>query len=247
MGRPTRCDLPEDDLHHAVGIGEHVIVPEPDHMPAVRFQASRADLVRVDLARMLAGVQLDCEVKRAAREVQDEAVDHQLTRETRADASQPVPQPTLGVLARRRPASQWARVAGPDLTRFVEAQADSYAAALAELRAGAKRSHWMWFVFPQIAGLGQSPTARFYAIRDRAEAEAYLAHPVLGPRLLNATAAMLGWAGRRSAEAILGGIDAVKLRSSCTLFEAAGGEPFARCLDELYGGDRDGRTLELLG
>jgi uncharacterized protein (DUF1810 family) len=134
-----------------------------------------------------------------------------------------------------------------DLQRFLDAQRAAYPAALAELHAGQKRTHWMWFVFPQIAGLGQSPTARFYAIADRAEAAAYLAHPLLGSRLSEATTAMLGWAGRRSAEAILGGIDAVKLRSSMTLFEAAGGpEEYGRCLDAFYGGERDGATLRLL-
>ena len=134
------------------------------------------------------------------------------------------------------------------LARFVEAQRDVYDAALAELRAGRKRSHWMWFVFPQIAGLGHSPTARFYAIRDLDEGRAYLAHPLLGARLERCVAAMLDWFGRRSAEAILGGIDAVKLRSSLTLFEAAGGgAAFAACLDAFYDGDRDPATSALLG
>lgn len=135
-----------------------------------------------------------------------------------------------------------------DLTRFVDAQRGMYDVALAELRAGTKRSHWMWFVFPQIAGLGQSPTARFYAIRDMQEAHAYLAHPLLGGRLAACVEAMLDWSGRRSAETILGGIDAVKLRSSLTLFEAAGGDAsFAACLDAFYEGERDPATLALLG
>lgn len=135
-----------------------------------------------------------------------------------------------------------------DLARFVEAQRDVHDGALAELRAGAKRGHWMWFVFPQIAGLGQSPTARFYAIRDLGEARAYLAHPLLGDRLAAGVEAMLGWSGRRSAEAILGGIDAVKLRSSLTLFDVAGGGArFAACLDAFYGGSRDAATLALIG
>ena len=112
----------------------------------------------------------------------------------------------------------------PDLERFVAAQDGVIDRALAELVAGAKTSHWMWFVFPQIAGLGHSEMARRYAIADLAEARAYLAHPVLGPRLAAATEAMLGWAGRRSAETMLGGIDAIKLRSSMTLFEAAAGD-----------------------
>lgn len=136
------------------------------------------------------------------------------------------------------------------LGRFVDAQRDSYAAALAELKAGAKRSHWMWFVFPQIAGLGRSETARFYAIRDMAEARAYLAHPLLGPRLAEASEALLTHADR-SAESILGPIDAMKLASSMTLFEAAAGDgtralPFARCLDAFFAGRRDAATLNRL-
>lgn len=133
-----------------------------------------------------------------------------------------------------------------DLDRFVAAQEQVIDRALAELRSGAKASHWMWFVFPQIAGLGHSHMAQRYAIADLAEARAYLAHPLLGPRLMEATEAMLGWVGRRSAEAILGGIDAVKLRSSMTLFEAATGAdaaPFADCLDVFYDGERDAATL----
>jgi uncharacterized protein (DUF1810 family) len=134
------------------------------------------------------------------------------------------------------------------LERFVTAQADSFAAALAELQAGAKRGHWMWFVFPQIAGLGRSETARFYAIADLAEAQAYLAHPLLGTHLAAATDAILAHAGRRSAEAILGGIDAIKLRSSMTLFERAahGEERFAAVLDAFYRGERDRETLARL-
>ena len=136
-----------------------------------------------------------------------------------------------------------------DLDRFVAAQDGVIGRALAEVRSGAKASHWMWFVFPQIAGLGHSAMAQRYAIADCAEARAYLAHPLLGPRLIEATGAMLGWAGQRSAEAILGGIDAVKLRSSMTLFEAAAGAgtaPFADCLDAFYDGARDPATLARL-
>lgn len=132
------------------------------------------------------------------------------------------------------------------LDRFVEAQAGRYATALAELKAGAKRSHWMWYIFPQIAGLGRSDMARFYAIDGRTEAKAYLAHPLLGPRLHDCIAAMLLWAGKRDAETILGPIDAIKLRSCCTLFEAAGGVNFGRCLDAFYAGIRDPETLRLL-
>jgi len=133
------------------------------------------------------------------------------------------------------------------LERFVEAQRGSYDRALEELRRGRKTSHWMWFVFPQIAGLGRSETARFYAIRDLAEARAYLGHPLLGPRLAECIEAMLAHGGD-SVEAILGGIDAIKLRSSMTLFEAAGGGPaFAAILDAFFGGERDPETLRLIG
>jgi uncharacterized protein (DUF1810 family) len=133
------------------------------------------------------------------------------------------------------------------LERFVDAQRNTYPRALAELIHGRKTSHWMWFVFPQIAGLGHSEMAVRYAIRDLAGARGYLAHPVLGPRLREATAAMLAHAGQRSAEAILGEIDAVKFRSSMTLFEAAAQDEakalFADCLAAFYGGARDPATL----
>ncbi len=105
----------------------------------------------------------------------------------------------------------------------------------------------MWFIFPQIAGLGFSETARRYAIADLAEAQAYLAHPLLGPQLVQCTAAILEWSGRRSIEAILGTIDALKFASSMTLFEAAGGgRQFSRSLDAFFAGQRDGRTRALL-
>ncbi|MGN7158930.1 DUF1810 domain-containing protein [Sphingomonas sp. SAFR-052] len=135
-----------------------------------------------------------------------------------------------------------------DLHRFVEGQRDSYRQALIELRAGSKRSHWMWYVFPQIAGLGQSPTARHFAIRDLAEARAYLDHPLLGPRLRESAQALLPHRGQDIGR-ILGSIDAIKLRSSMTLFEVAadGGEPlFAAILDTFYGGKRDPATLARL-
>ena len=116
------------------------------------------------------------------------------------------------------------------------------------MRAGGKRSHWMWFVFPQIAGLGHSATAQFYAIRGRDEAAAYARHPVLGPRLREATEAVLGWAGRRSAERILGPVDALKFKSSMTLFEACAEESqlFARALDAFHAGERDPATIARL-
>jgi uncharacterized protein (DUF1810 family) len=135
-----------------------------------------------------------------------------------------------------------------NLTRFLDAQRDSYAQALTELQTGGKRSHWIWFVFPQIAGLGHSMMAHYYAISGRAEARAYLAHPVLGERLREAVAALLGWRGKRSAVALLGEVDALKLRSSMTLFELAADSPeqaapFAAVLDGFYGGERDPETL----
>ena len=133
-----------------------------------------------------------------------------------------------------------------DLERFVTAQEGVYETALAEIRRGAKRSHWMWFVFPQIAGLGQSATARFYAIGSIDEAQAYLAHTVLGARLRECVAA-LGKVQRADARAVFGSIDAVKLRSSLTLFVAAGGgEAFEAALERWFG-QEDAATLRLLG
>lgn len=135
----------------------------------------------------------------------------------------------------------------PDLSRFHEAQADTYDTALAELAAGAKATHWMWFIFPQLRALGRSSTAQYYGIEDLAEARAYLADPVLGPRLIACVRALLGHSGA-APEAIMGPVDAKKLRSSATLFEAAGGGAvFADLLDAFYGGRRCSRTLELLG
>ena len=134
------------------------------------------------------------------------------------------------------------------LERFVAAQAGGYDDALAELRRGHKTGHWMWWVFPQVAGLGRSETARRYAIRDLAEAEAYLAHPVLGPRLIAAAEAMLAHAGTPP-EAVLGGIDALKLRSSMTLFAQVPDAPavFADVLRAFHGGTPDPLTLARVG
>ena len=133
-----------------------------------------------------------------------------------------------------------------DLSRFVVAQDGIYPQALAELRRGAKTSHWMWFVFPQIAGLGRSAMAQAYAIGSADEARAYLAHPVLGPRLVKATLAVAAATG--SAQAILGGIDAVKLRSSMTLFAHVADDPapFRAALDRFFGGADDPATIALL-
>lgn len=136
-----------------------------------------------------------------------------------------------------------------DLARFIAAQADSYDRALAELQAGAKRNHWMWFIFPQIAGLGFSAMAQRYAIGSLAEARAYLHHPLLGERLRGCTRALLTHAAQ-DAETIMGGIDALKLRSSLTLFDASAddpaAEPFGDALNAFYGGKRDPRTIALL-
>jgi uncharacterized protein (DUF1810 family) len=133
-----------------------------------------------------------------------------------------------------------------DLQRFVAAQEDAaiYARALAELRAGRKQSHWIWFVFPQIAGLGASPMSQAYAIRSLEEARAYLAHPLLGTRLRESAEALLAADPDASAESILGGIDAIKVRSSMTLFHrAAPAEPtFRQALDRFYDGRPDPET-----
>jgi uncharacterized protein (DUF1810 family) len=131
------------------------------------------------------------------------------------------------------------------LQRFVDAQdaGDTYERALAELRAGRKQSHWMWFVFPQIAGLGHSSKAQLYAISSLAEAKAYLEHPVLGPRLRECTRLVIGLSGRTATE-IFGEIDAMKLRSSATLFaHADSGEPlFRQLLDRYFDGVEDEAT-----
>lgn len=136
----------------------------------------------------------------------------------------------------------------PDLARFLGPQEGTHATALAELRRGRKDTHWMWWVFPQLAALGRSPTAKAYGIADAGEAAAYLAHPVLGPRLIEAARAVLAHEGREPA-AILGGVDALKLRSCATLFAAVPGAPpeFRAILDAFYGGEPDPLTLAALG
>ena len=135
-----------------------------------------------------------------------------------------------------------------DLSRFVRAQAGVYPSALEELRAGTKKTHWMWFVFPQIVGLGRSENARIYAIHDADEAAAFLVHERLGERLRDCTDAMLAWAGKREASDILGPVDALKFRSSMTLFESVAPEEdrFAAALDGFFDGQRDGATLKKL-
>ena len=136
-----------------------------------------------------------------------------------------------------------------DLQRFVDAQdsAGTYEQALAELRAGAKRSHWMWFVLPQVAGLGRSPMAQRYAISGLDEARAYLAHPVLGPRLREC-ARVLTELGGRTAEQVFGPVDALKLRSSMTLFATAAPEEplFRAVLDQYSAGAEDEATTSRL-
>ena len=135
-----------------------------------------------------------------------------------------------------------------DLDRFVTAQDadDTYATALGELRRGRKRSHWMWFVFPQVSGLGRSPVAKHFELTGADEARAYLAHPVLGPRLLECARAVAALEGH-DAVAVLGPVDAAKLRSSMTLFGYVDPEPvFAEVLDRYFDGQRDPETLRRL-
>ena len=134
-----------------------------------------------------------------------------------------------------------------DLERFVQAQEYAYSRALAEIRAGRKESHWMWYIFPQFDGLGFSPMAERYAIKSLEEARAYLAHPTLGPRLVECIEAALGVEGR-SARAMFGTPDDLKLRSCATLFAevSPAGSGFERLLEKYYGGERDVRTLRLL-
>jgi uncharacterized protein (DUF1810 family) len=134
-----------------------------------------------------------------------------------------------------------------DLHRFVQAQEGSYTQALAEIRSGRKRSHWMWFIFPQLLGLGFSSTAQFYAIRNLAEAKAYLNHPILGPRLFECVDALLRLQGR-SAEEIFGYPDHLKLRSCATLFAQVSprGSGFDQLLAKYYHEGPDPKTIELL-
>ena len=135
-----------------------------------------------------------------------------------------------------------------DLSRFVRAQQDDFAQALAEIIAGKKRTHWMWYIFPQIDGLAISSTAKHYAIKSLDEAKAYLDHPVLGPRLLECAEAAVRVEGR-SATAIFGSPDDLKLRSCATLFACVSppGSVFDRLLAKYYGGERDRKTLQLIG
>jgi len=134
-----------------------------------------------------------------------------------------------------------------NLARFVQAQGPDYGQALAEIRAGRKQSHWMWYIFPQFKGLGSSPTSIHYAIKSAPEAMAYLAHPILGPRLLECADAALQIAGRSALEAF-GSPDDIKLRSCATLFASVSpdGSVFHQIIDKYFGGERDVRTIELM-
>jgi uncharacterized protein (DUF1810 family) len=134
-----------------------------------------------------------------------------------------------------------------DLSRFVQAQEVNYSQALAEIRDGRKRSHWMWYVFPQFDGLGYSSTSKRYSIKSVAEAEAYLRHPTLGPRLVECCEAAL-MVERRSAHEIFGSPDDMKLRSCATLFASvsAPGSAFERLLDKYFDGRRDDQTIRLM-
>jgi uncharacterized protein (DUF1810 family) len=132
------------------------------------------------------------------------------------------------------------------LDRFLVAQEHSYDTALREIRAGHKRSHWMWYIFPQIAGLGMSYTAQLYSIKDIDEARSYISHPVLGPRLVEISEALLKTESS-DATAVMGYPDDLKLRSCMTLFAQVSDNPvFNAVLEKFYGGKADVRTLSIL-
>ncbi len=135
-----------------------------------------------------------------------------------------------------------------ELNRFISAQNGVYDRALAELRDGLKRLHWMWYIFPQIDGLGHSPTTRLYSIKSLDEARQYLSHPVLGARLVESAEAVLAVSGQPTSD-IFGHPDDWKLQSSMTLFELVSGphSVFGRVLDKYYQGKRDSRTLQIVG
>jgi uncharacterized protein (DUF1810 family) len=134
-----------------------------------------------------------------------------------------------------------------DLQRFVDAQQITFDAVIAELQAGRKTSHWMWFIFPQLTGLGHSPVSQYYALGSLVETRAYLEHELLAPRLQRCTEILLSWSGLRTAEDILGPVDSLKLRSSLTLFDLALPDAlFKEALDGFFDGRADQRTLALL-
>jgi uncharacterized protein (DUF1810 family) len=134
-----------------------------------------------------------------------------------------------------------------DLARFLDAQASDYDRAISEIRKGQKETHWMWYVFPQFDGLGFSPRSRHYAIKSVAEAEAYLRHPILGPRLRESAEATLAVEGQNALD-VFGSPDDMKLQSSATLFAAVSqpGSVFERVLEKYFDGERDTRTVDLL-
>ncbi|MBN9483712.1 MAG: calpastatin [Bacteroidetes bacterium 43-93] len=134
-----------------------------------------------------------------------------------------------------------------NLDRFIKAQQGVYKTALSEIRNGRKASHWMWFIFPQIQGLGHSDMARFYAIKDKEEAQGYLQHPILGQRLIEISEVLMQLNSSNAVQ-IFGGIDSVKLKSSMTLFSSLpNANPiFQKVLDKFFGGEKDGRTVEIL-
>ena len=135
-----------------------------------------------------------------------------------------------------------------DLQRFLDAQEEDFEIALSEIRGGRKRSHWMWYIFPQIAGLGFSSTSKFYAIKDKMEARSYLAHSVLGERLIEISNALLEIEGK-TANQIFGNPDDMKLKSSMTLFGALedSNPVFQKVLDKYFGGAKDERTIKIIG
>ena len=135
-----------------------------------------------------------------------------------------------------------------DLARFVDAQRETYEAARAEVARGHKRSHWMWYIFPQVTGLGSSAMARTYAITSLDEARAYLAHPVLGSRLLDIVGALQDLPASATAENVFGTVDAMKLHSSLTLFTLADGPPLlTAAIDRWFAGQLDSATLAVIG
>jgi uncharacterized protein (DUF1810 family) len=146
--------------------------------------------------------------------------------------------------------SQWGRNMSDStgsLDRFINAQNESYDEIIRELKNGEKVTHWMWYVFPQIAGLGQSAIAKFYAIQDASEAQAYLDHPILGKRLLECTKIVLAIKGKSALE-IFGNVDAMKLRSSMTLFMSVAGSDFVfqEAIDKYFDEEPDEKTLDIL-
>ena len=175
-----------------------------------------------------------------------------MLRSTRSSGHSSVPHPPYNRCAPGEPSTPQGRpsvsAADPfDLERFVAAQAGVFETALAELRAGKKRTHWMWFVFPQARGLGRSPTAHHYGVGSLGEARAYLAHPLLGPRLAQATEAALA-SGAATPRELFGSPDDLKFCSSLTLFALAsrGEGPYRGALEHFCGGREDPETLRLL-